>query len=244
MLDISSEHSPTTKCPADSTEEVIPSTVNTTSAVKKSNNRDKIAVGYTGKEKQFKGKDNTLQTFQNSEVYKTSPTYSQRSSIISSSSIDSTPSTPPNTYALFIDSNLNHIKNRFNENLNHKDVNAETGSTPSKRNKNFLSDRKKKSLAKLVASKQVDKNVNKFYHHREIKGDKGEENCLSTCQGNSSKIRNCKHSNNNNIEHLPCLEENHVIKILNSQANLNESITHNWLPTAENTSSQNKTSDI
>ena len=244
MLDISSEHSPTTKCPADSTEEVRPSTVNTTSAVKKSNNRDKIAVGYTRKEKQFESKDNTLETFQNSEIYKTSPTYSQRSSIISSSSIYSTPSTPPNSYALYIDSNLNHIKNKFNENLNHKELNTETGTTPSKRNKTFLSDRKKKSLAKLVASKQVDKNVNKFYHHREIKEDKGEENCLSTCQSYSGKFRNYKHSNNNIIEHQQYLEENHDIKILNSRTNINESTANNWSLTAENTSSQNKTSSL
>ena len=244
MLDISSEHSPTTKCPADSTEEVRTSTVNTTSAVKKSNNRDKIAVGYTRKEKQFESKDNTQETFQNSETLKTSPSYSQRSSIISSSSIYSTPSTPPNSYTLYIDSNLNHIKNKVNENLNHKELNPETGSSPRKGNNTFLSDRKQKSLAKLVASKQVDKNVNKFYHHREIKEDKGEENCLSTCQGNSSKIRNYKHSNNKNIEHQQCLEENHDIKILNSRTNINERAANNWSPTAENTSSQNKTSSL
>ena len=74
--------------------------------------------------------------------------------------------------------------------------------------------------------------------------DKGEENCLSNCQSYSGKFRNYKHSNNNIIGHLQYLEENHDIKILNSRTNINESTANNWSLTAENTSSQNKTSSL
>ena len=67
LLDHSSEHSPTTKCPADSTEEARPTTVNTTSTVKKSNNRDKVAIGCTSKEKQFKNIDNAIENYRNNK---------------------------------------------------------------------------------------------------------------------------------------------------------------------------------
>ena len=208
MLDNSSEHSPTTKCPADSIEEVRPTTVTTTSAVKKSNNRDKTAVGYRTKEIQFENKNNTREIYQNNNNCKTSQIYSPVSSSLSSTSICSSQSSPPYTNTSYVDSNINHIKNKFTESFNHNDLDADTEVSPSKQNKTFLSNRKKKSLAKLVAAKQIDKNVNKFHHHREIKeGDKGEENSLSTCQSNSRKIRNRKHSKNDNIEHLQSLEE-------------------------------------
>ena len=92
--------------------------------------------------------------------------------------------------------------------MNHKYLNTETEYSPRKQNKTFLSDRKKQSLAKLVASKQIDKNVNKFYHHRAIDEKVIEDDySLSTCQNNSSQIIEYKHSRNNNIEDLQCLDE-------------------------------------
>ena len=223
MLDHSSEHSPTTKCPADSTEEARPTTVNTTSTVKKSNNRDKVAIGCTSKEKQFKNIDNAIENYRNNKSCKTSPTSSPASSILSSTSIYSSQSSPPNAYTSNIDSNLNHIKSTFNGNLNQKYLNTETEYSPRRQNKTFLSDKKKQSLAKLVASKQIDKNVNKFYHPRAIDEKVIEDDySLSTCQNNSSQIIDYKHSRNNNIKDLQGLDNTEKINHIRQNTLLQE----------------------
>merc|ERR1712223_1244183 len=198
-------------------------------------NRDKVAIGCTSKEKQFKNIDNAIENYRNNKSCKPSPTSSPASSILSSTSIYSSQSSPPNAYTSNIDSNLNHIKSTFNGNLHHKYLNTETENSPRKQNKTFLSDRKKQSLAKLVASKQINKNVNKFYHHRAIDEKVTEDDySLSTCQNNSSQITDYKHSRNNNIKGLQCLDDKGKINHIKSK-----SIESNWIPTVYPTLSEN-----
>ena len=100
-----------------------------------------------------------------------------------------------------------------------------------------MSDRKKKSLAKLVASKQVDKNVHKFSLAIQ---EEGEKNCFSTCQSDSSQIDNYKHSRHN-IDHLKCSVENENLDHYTDIKILNKRFDYNRSPTAsKNTLSKNK----
>ena len=189
------------------TEEGRPTTFDITSAVKNSNNRDRIAVGYTQEQKfALEKSPNVIEFHHSNETCKTSLIASPVSPKSSSTSSNLSSQHSHSYSCDLTEKNNNKINSREFDSTQDKSKYYRTFSykTPVKPEddkrsssdvyKSFLSERKKKSLAKLVASKQIDKNVKKFCHHQSVAE---EESVFCTRQNNTRQITSNKHPTDN-----------------------------------------------
>ena len=181
------------------TEEGRPTTFDITSAVKNSNNRDRISVGYRQEQKPaLENSSNVIEFHHLEETCKISRIVSPVSpkSSSTSSNLSSHPShvhscdLPEKNIKIDSTQDKSNYSRPFSYEPPVKREHDKRSSSDI--HKSFLSERKKKSLAKLVASKQIDKNVNKFYHRQSISE---EENIIYTSQNNTRKIESNKHLN-------------------------------------------------